>query len=74
MLVANRSVAVHVHIADGRYDRIDVSDPDSLKDNETIRRLRGTIIATNRIAVDGVSGATYSGTAFLKAVEDAVSR
>lgn len=71
---AFRSFTVQVTVAGGSYGAISIVKPAAMAANGDFAALIGRIQAKNSLLVDGVSGATYSSRAMLKAVEAAVTR
>ena len=70
----NRSFDVLVTTAGHRYSTIAIKEPASLAGNSDFVAFEDRIVAADSLLVDGVSGATYSSRAMLKAVEAAVTR
>ena len=68
-----RHISVQVTVAGGAYTGIVILDPPSLAVDSGFLGLIDRIETKNSLAVDAVSGATYSSKAMLKAVEAAVT-
>ena len=68
----NRHFKVQVGVTAGPVLAITIVEPSSLATNTDFLALIGRIESTNSLNVDGVSGATYSTRALLKAVDVAV--
>ena len=71
---ANRHFDVLVQVKSGAYSAITIKDPAGLDSDAGFVAFKGRICAANSLLVDGVSGASYSSKAMLKAVEAAVTR
>lgn len=69
----NRHFNVTVAIVSAASVAVTLNDPTSLASNTDFQAMIGRITASKAIPVDGVSGATYSSRALLKAVEKAVA-
>ena len=73
-VAAYRHVAVSVDVSGAHaVTAITITDPASLQ-NADFQRVEGDIVTAQNLDVDGVTGATYSSKAFLKAVENALSK
>jgi uncharacterized protein with FMN-binding domain len=70
----NRHFSVRVTITGHAYAGVTIVEPSALASDSGFLGLIGRITTQNSLLVDGVSGATYSTRAMLKAVEAAVSR
>lgn len=71
-VVAYRNVSVTVRVVSGAVTDITITDPEELDKEEKLVTLEKRVIEKNGLDVDVVSGATYSGMAYLKAIEKAV--
>jgi uncharacterized protein with FMN-binding domain len=71
-VVAYRKVSVTVRVVSGAVADIEITEPKALDKEEKLATLEKRVIAKNGLDVDVVSGATYSGMAYLKAIEKAV--
>ena len=69
----NRHFNVTVTISAGPTVAVTIKEPASLASNSDFQAMISRITTAQAIPVDGVSGATYSSKAFLKAVEKAVA-
>jgi uncharacterized protein with FMN-binding domain len=70
-------MAVAVTVKHGRIDAISVTKPQELNQDDVYNAMvagPNGIIARQTLAVDAVSGASYSSKVLLKAVEDALSQ
>lgn len=70
-VVAYRNVSVSVRVVSGAVTDITITEPKELDKEEKLATLERRVIAENGLDVDVVSGATYSGMAYLKAIEKA---
>ncbi|HVP17433.1 MAG TPA: FMN-binding protein [Spirochaetia bacterium] len=70
----NRSFDVLVTTFGHAYTAVSIKEPSSLAANSDFVALENRIVSADSLLVDGVSGATYSSRAMLKAVEAAVTR
>jgi len=69
----NRHFNVTVAIASAASIAVTINEPASLASNSDFKAMISRITTAKAIPVDGVSGATYSSKAFLKAIEKAVA-
>jgi uncharacterized protein with FMN-binding domain len=70
-----RTVSVDVTVnASHQVTAIALTSPKELNDEKFGAKISGTVVAQQSLAIDGVSGASYSSKAFLKAVENALSK
>jgi len=69
----NRHFNVTVAVVSALSVAVTINEPSSLASNSDFQAMIGRITTTRAIPVDGVSGATYSSRAFLKAIEKAVA-
>lgn len=70
-VVAFRSFTVSVRVSDGAVIDVKIAKPAELDEDEKMERLERRVIAENGLDVDVVSGATYSGMAYLAAIRKA---
>ena len=71
--VLHRRAKVRVVVADGGFTEITILSPDRLKKSDDFDSLAERVVETDSLAVDTVSGATYSSLAVLKAIEKAAT-
>jgi uncharacterized protein with FMN-binding domain len=69
----NRHFNVTVTIAGGPSVTVTINDPSSFASKSEFQAMISRVTTSQAIPVDGVSGATYSSRAFLKAIEKAVA-
>jgi uncharacterized protein with FMN-binding domain len=70
-----RTVSVDVTVdASHQVTVIAITSPKELNDEKFGAKITGTVIAQQSLAIDSLSGASYSSKAFLKAVENALSK
>lgn len=69
--VANRRFAVSVEISDGQIRAVEILEPDERGD--AFPELETRILNEQTTALDGISGATWSKIAYLKAAEKALA-
>lgn len=67
-----KHVSVRVSVADHDVAAIEITDPRALAGDPDFADYAQRVAAADSLAVDGVSGATYSSKAFAKAVENAL--
>jgi uncharacterized protein with FMN-binding domain len=72
VMAANRHVRVRVTVAAGRYEKIDLLEP-SLGSSRNFQALAASVVETQELSVDAISGATITSMAVLKAVQGAVA-
>ena len=69
--VANRRFDVAVEVAGGRIRKVEILEPEEMGD--AFVELQERIIREQTTALDGISGATWSKIAYLKATEEALA-
>lgn len=70
----NRHFDMLVQVKSGAYYALTIKDPSTLDSDADFVAFKDRIISGQTLQVDGVSGATYSSKAMLKAIEAAVTR
>ena len=71
--VLHRKAKVRVVVADGSFTDVTILSPDRLKSSDDFESLAERVVETDSLAVDTVSGATYSSLAVLKAIGKAAT-
>ena len=71
--VLHRKAKVRVVVADGSFTDVTILSPDRLEKSDDFESLAERVVETDSLAVDTVSGATYSSLAVLKAIEKAAT-
>jgi uncharacterized protein with FMN-binding domain len=75
VLVACSTVKVDVTLDGGhQVTGIIITSPKELNDEKFGAKISSAVIAQQSLAIDGLSGSSYSSKAFLKAVENALAR
>ena len=72
VVAANTHVRVRVTVSGGSYQRIELLEPKGVESGKAYQALAAHLLASQKLSVDAISGATITSMAVLKAVQNAV--